>query len=456
MDGYDPTERPSIFSRPELDDERPTDAVHRPQPSAPIAEPQTGWSRPSTRMAPETGRPSARLLVGLGLGALVMLVIAVLVASALSKPEDSSLVGASASPTTAPSGSSTPNASLSPAETTAATPVATSTPTATTTPPPQQGLATGGWARVSVPELNVRSDPRTAATVNYRLVRGAAAYIAEGPVSADGFDWYRIVSLGGARGWAASGSPESEFMAMVEDSAQLAHCGRVPPAVLHVEEGSVRPHDPIHIGDLALPASAFDELELGALELVRSIDGEACIGAEIGADGEPRIDAEFSATACGLPGRHPDGTFRLQPAVGQDVTVDYQAKVPAIVHPAVVTSGSADDPMSLNLRAVFMLKASEDGVAVCVHARVSERENGRDTFRMVDGNQCVVVEEHTDERVVIRPASEESRVELLMTAGSTPPGSVLVGVPTELNVTAVVAESQSIVSLTGQLTEGCR
>ena len=416
-----------------------------------------------TEMAPSRGRrvtePSRRFVIGLGASGLLIVILGGYVVGRLLGPDSgASLAGMShsASAMVSPSPSPTASVAMTLAPTPSPTPATAAVATTVPAPAgPPSHLAVGGWAKVSVPELNVRSDPRMAATTNYRLVGGAAAYIAEGPVSADGFDWYRIISLGGARGWAASGSPESAFLTMFEEDASLAHCGRMPSAVLRVEDGSVRPHDPIHMGDLALPASGFDELELGALELVRSIDGEACIGAEIDADGEPRIDADIAGTACGRASRDTDGTYRLQPAAGQDVIVDFQVKVPAIVHPAILTNGSDDDPMSRNLRSVFVLMGSEDGIAACVHARVSERSSDTDTFQMVDGLLCVVVEEHTDERIVVRPGSAERRIELLMTAGSTPPGSVPMGVHTELNVTAVVAESGSAVTLTGQLTEGC-
>jgi len=77
------------------------------------------------------------------------------------------------------------------------------------TPPPAV-LQVGGRALVANLQgqiLNARAEPRLQARVRARLKQGDEVRIAEGPVQADGFIWWRIESPKGS-GWSAEKSAE--------------------------------------------------------------------------------------------------------------------------------------------------------------------------------------------------------------------------------------------------------
>ena len=80
---------------------------------------------------------------------------------------------------------------------------------------------------------------------------------------------------------------------LVEDPI-LIRCGEVEGAVFDVVNGVPTPHDPIAIGELALPAAAFSDESLAAMELIRGVGGEACFSAQVGSDGVPVISAQLA------------------------------------------------------------------------------------------------------------------------------------------------------------------
>jgi hypothetical protein len=200
----------------------------------------------------------------------------------------------------------------------------------------------------------------------------------------------------------ASGPRDAAFVTTFALDEYLLECGPVTSAVLSVVDSAARVQDPIRIGRFALPADAFDPLEIGALELHRGTRGDACFAARIGADETPAVDADFGATAYGRPVR--DGTiFRLRPAPGQDVIVDYQVKESTIVHPALLRAGDETDPMSINLQSAIGFLAAGDGTTGCVHAFT--RDDPPHRFRAVDGTACQTVVELSHASITLRPAS---------------------------------------------------
>jgi hypothetical protein len=228
----------------------------------------------------------------------------------------------------------------------------------------------------------VRREAGLTSTSLYRLVRGAVAHVFEGPVSRDSLDWYRVASLGGAKGWAASGPQADPFMTTFVEDTDLVYCDRVTSDVIQLVNGSVEPHDPIMVGELALPAAAFDNLELGVLELSRATRRDACFGAEIGAGGIPVMYTQTSTAACGrVTG---DGAaFRLRPAAGMNVGIESQVKETAILHPGLLAADG-------NFGARMRLGAMGDAVTLCVYPSVTETAAGVESSVSVDGTQCVV------------------------------------------------------------------
>lgn len=86
------------------------------------------------------------------------------------------------------------------------TPPPEPTPTFTPTPLPGTALVVGEPARVVAPGgLNLRETPSTGGTLVTRLGVGQRVSVSEGPVSADGYVWWRVDDGQGNAGWAAQG-----------------------------------------------------------------------------------------------------------------------------------------------------------------------------------------------------------------------------------------------------------
>lgn len=425
--GLEPDERPSIFARPEPEEE-PTATQLPPEPVSYVAPSPLRPDR--MRNSPAHGRaviaPSRRLIVAIGGSGLLMLLVGGFVAGSLLRPEaDGVIAGAtpSASATVSPSPTSTPSDKPTPSPTPAATPAPTRTATATPTPAvaasatpapvpvgPAQQLAVGGWATVTVGALNVRAAPDAESASSYSLVEGAVASVLEGPVGADGLDWYRITSIGGARGWAASGPASNPYLSTIAESDDLVRCGTVERDVLAVVNGRVETRDPIHIGELALPRAAFDDEELGALELMRATGGEACFSASTRADESVVVYAQFNYYACGRA-RETGDLIELRPSTGMDVVVEYQVKDVVVIHPAILDrSGSSQ--MSANIRGVLRWMARSGGWG-CLSHGINEGPDGTVGGVQLDARGCGVVESAAGGNVVLRAASGGDAITLV-------------------------------------------
>lgn len=90
--------------------------------------------------------------------------------------------------------------------------VTIATPAATPAPPPNV-LAPGNQARVTAPGgLNMRAAATTGGNLIIQLGTGVVVTIVEGPVTADGYTWWRIDDGGGNVGWAVQGDGSTEFL----------------------------------------------------------------------------------------------------------------------------------------------------------------------------------------------------------------------------------------------------
>lgn len=432
MDPQDP-ERPSIFSRPERDEE-----ADRPAPRAqsrPIMPPEP-YLDPAPRSTEEPSPKMSRgLAIGLGVGGLLILVVGGFVAASVLGPDDGAAVvpSSSASPTLAPSIGATPTTE----------PSVTGTPSPTPEPTPEgppQSVAVGGWATVNAEELTVRQAAGANAASDYLLVRGSVLQVAEGPTIADGFTWYRVASLGGAVGWVASGWVAEPFITTLVDDSTLIRCGEVGRSVFDVVDGALVPHDPVAIGDLSLPAAAFDEFTLGAIELQRGVGAEACFTAEA-PSGQPTITAQVDVEACGRA--VPDGSlFRLRPAAGQQVPPEAQVKDPVVIHPSLLVGGPPEGRMSSNLRVVAGLMAAGTDATGCLHARVYEAAGAPEQESRIETAQCFVVVEHASNYIRIAPAAGGQATRMNTNPGQVPPGQFELNVPLSLAVGANASSEQ--------------
>jgi hypothetical protein len=437
VDPNDPSQRPSIFSRPDPIDNEPrseepatrsdardprSDAPDPRSSLPPPRYPPPGYERYEDASPP----PSRRLLIALGGGGLLLLLIAGFVAASVFRGDDPDQTAAS--PSLEASASATPQASAS----ATASPSASPTPSPTPAGPPQD-LALGSWATVTTGELNVRAQAGTNATSNYLLVQGAVVYVADGPSVVDGLNWYRIASLGGATGWATSGWVSEPYVTTLVEDPTLIRCGDVQRSVFDIVNGAPVPHDPLAIGDFALPVAAFSDISLAAMELMRGVGKEACFTAQLDASGAPVVTAQLDVNACGRAVR--DGSFfRMRPASGQGVPTEYQVKDPLVVDPVVLASAVPNDPREGNARNVMLLIAERDDTTGCVFVGVNEAADQLVHSSSVTTTQCFLVYEHGIDGITIGAAAGGNTKRILTSEGSAPPFTWALNTPVPLYV----------------------
>ena len=432
MDPSDPAQRPSIFSNPDPsgDEPSPPRSQPRPDPRAQLPPPRYA-ELPRDRHEDESTPPSRGLLVALGGGGLLLLFIGGFVAaSVLGGNDDPELAVASSTPRASASG--TPQPSESAVVSPSATP--SQTPSPTPAGPPQQ-VALGSWATVSTGELNVRSQAGTHSQSNYLLVHGAIVQVTEGPSVVDGLNWYRVASLGGASGWVTSGWVAEPYISTLVEDPTLIRCGKVGRPVFDIDNGRPVPHDPVAIGDFALPAAAFSDLSLAAMELLRGVDREACFTAQLDATGTPVVTTQLDVSACGRAVR--DGSFfRMRPATGQNVPTEHQVKDPLVVHPSLLESPVPDDPMAANQRNVMLLIAEREDQTGCLFAGVNESADVVTRQTSINTSECFLIYEHGVDGMTIGPAAGGDSKRILTSEGSSPPFTWALNTPVPLSVSA--------------------
>ncbi len=93
------------------------------------------------------------------------------------------------------------------------TPTPEPTPTFTPTPLPGTALVVGQPARVVAPGgLNIRETPGTGGPIVTRLGFGQRVTVLDGPVSADGYVWWKVDDGVGNVGWVAQGDGVDEWL----------------------------------------------------------------------------------------------------------------------------------------------------------------------------------------------------------------------------------------------------
>ena len=433
MDQHDPTQR-SIFARPDPFDEEgravepgPRD-IPEPDPRLTLPPPRYPL-RPNDDFDDRAVPPSRRLFIALAGGGLLILLIGGFVAASILGSDDDPPQAAAS---TAPEASASETAAVS-SPSVEATPTIAPSPTPSPTPAgPPQDVALGSWATVSTGELNVRAAAGTNAASNYLLVQGAVVWVAEGPSVVDGLNWYRIASLGGATGWATSGWVAEPYMATLVEDPTLIRCGDIQRAVFDIVNGAPVAHDPLAIGDFALPAAAFSDISLAVMELARGVDREACFTAQLDASGVPVVTTQIDVSACGRVVR--DGSFfRMRPA-SQNVPAEAQVKDPIVVHPSVLTSPLPNDPMESNARNVMLLIAERDDTTGCVYVSVNESADQLSHSTNISTTQCFLVYEHAVDGITLGAAAGGNTKRILTSEYSTPPFTWALNTPVPLQV----------------------
>lgn len=93
------------------------------------------------------------------------------------------------------------------------TPVAEPTATAAPTPVPGTVLQPGQPARVTAPAgLNMRTEPRSGASLILQLATGLRVQVIAGPTTADNFTWWQVDDGQGNIGWVAERDAETQWL----------------------------------------------------------------------------------------------------------------------------------------------------------------------------------------------------------------------------------------------------
>ena len=427
-------DRPSIFSRPDVDDvgsgipETPTEAAGQPAPRRPVR-PRPGPER-DLPAGPDEGGALDRQAVLLGAMGIVILALVGFIGFSVLGRDDNGAAIASLTPS-APASAVVSAAPSDPSPNPTASPEPTPEPTPAG--PPAE-LAVAGWATVAVEEIDVRDAPDPAEASVYRLVRGAIVHVAEGPTAVGGENWYRVLSLGGAAGWASSGPEAAPALETIGRDPTINECGQVRRAVFTVESGTATPNDVLRVGDFALPASAFQDVTLGGAELVRGMGSELCFTARLGSDGQPELSTQISVGACGHATR--DGSlYRLEPTDDGDIALAQQVMEPTIVHPTLLVGGPADHRMSSNIATIVSMLAN-DGSSGCVRVNVTQRGDAIEVNRGASANQCSVVHVYSQDSLKLSPASGGPEAWIKLAAANFQRGLFPREEPIEVNVEA--------------------
>lgn len=170
-----------------------------------VRRPDSHRRRPPTEGAPPW-------VVGLGVGALLAVILLLVVAFVLSRR--------SAQPEPTPTVMVvTPTATLIPRPTATTLADATDTPEAEPTAdapptaPPSDTIGVGGYVRVAAPAgLSFREAPNTTGTLIQVLDSGSILAVVGGPEEAEGYTWWQLRRDDGKEGWSAAGSGEDVFL----------------------------------------------------------------------------------------------------------------------------------------------------------------------------------------------------------------------------------------------------
>ena len=170
---------------------------------------------PNRRRRPPTeGAPA--WVVGLGVGALLAVILLLAVAFVLSRPPAEPDPTATVVVVT-PTETLVPRATFTPIP--ATTPTSAEQPGATEAAPAATGIApdtitVGGYVRVAAPAgLSFREAANTSGTLIELLETGTVLSVIGGPQQAGGFTWWQLRKLDdGKEGWSAAGSGEDVFL----------------------------------------------------------------------------------------------------------------------------------------------------------------------------------------------------------------------------------------------------
>jgi hypothetical protein len=199
-------------SRPRNLDWRPADyqssGDETTQEAPPVRRVQRSSS--SRRRPPTEGAPA--WVVGLGVGALVAVIILLGLVFFLSRRPAETEPTPTANVVT-PTATLVPRPTATTAVQATAPPITEGTEEAPATAPPSDTIAVGGYVRVAAPAgLSFRQTPSTTGGLIVVLDSGSTLEVISGPRNADDYVWWQLRTADGQEGWSAAGSGEDIFL----------------------------------------------------------------------------------------------------------------------------------------------------------------------------------------------------------------------------------------------------
>jgi hypothetical protein len=154
-------------------------------------------------------------VVGLGIGALVAVIILLGLVFVLSRRPAEAELTPTANVVT-PTATLAPRPTFTPAAQATVTSGADSTEEAAPTAPPSDTIAVGGYVRIAAQAgLSFRQSPGTNGPLIIVLDAGTTLEVIGGPQQVDGYAWWQLRAEDGREGWSAAGSEDDVFLESV-------------------------------------------------------------------------------------------------------------------------------------------------------------------------------------------------------------------------------------------------
>jgi len=152
---------------------------------------------------------------------------------------------------------------------------ATATPAAAAVPV-QAGGRQASVQVIGNDQLNVRSGPGIGHRILARLSNGAAVAVLDGPQSADGYTWWKILTASGIEGWAVDSADGVRTLMFSDGQTSSVACAGSPPPRLQVGQQArqILDQDPVRVQNA--PGGGTTIFQLYPGDVVDVIGGPEC------------------------------------------------------------------------------------------------------------------------------------------------------------------------------------
>ena len=361
-------------------------------------------------------RPAARghglRLIGLLAAVLVLVVGGGALAGSLLRDNQEVVLDPSSSATLGPDDEvvETPTSSPSPTATATATSTSTASPTAipTSSPTPAptaaqlQDLDYDRWV-MALGSVNLRSQPSTGALVVRVLPAGDPVYVTdELRVIADGYTWYRAVTLADEVGWVAAHGESRQLLSSDGLTRVLRVC-RTPAASPLEGDGAPFPgrEERLLLGSLPLQSHLFSDAALDVADLAYG-DGEADVCVDLRVEDGWIVSAEISAdfSTCGSVVVAMGAWYLEYPDPGEPSGARIGGIGQAIL--GVFPPYHQSEPGDLLLLAAGGETGERTGHEVCIDVAASGGLNDTEVDTLLSADACVSVTSVTETAIGLR------------------------------------------------------